>query len=71
MLSANELAEIFACILLPLEVYILHFKFLCIQIMLYCKCFSNVQVDLSHSLLARIVLERHLSHTCYEGQNRK
>ncbi|XP_020632718.1 uncharacterized protein C15orf41 homolog isoform X2 [Orbicella faveolata] len=27
------------------------------------------EVDLSHSLLARIVLERHLSHTCYEGQN--
>ena len=33
--------------------------------------FSNHQVDLSHSLLARIVLVRHLSHTCYEEQNRK
>ncbi|XP_066026452.1 CDAN1-interacting nuclease 1-like isoform X2 [Pocillopora verrucosa] len=27
------------------------------------------EVDLSHSLLARIVLVRHLSHTCYEEQN--
>lgn len=29
------------------------------------------EVDLSHSLLARIVLERHLSHTCYHGENRE
>lgn len=27
------------------------------------------EVDLSHSLLARIVLERHLSHTCFDGEN--
>jgi len=29
------------------------------------------EVDLSHSLLARIVLERHLSHTCFKGENRE
>ena len=29
------------------------------------------EVDLSHSLLARIVLERHLSHTCFDGENRE
>ena len=29
------------------------------------------EVDLSHSLLARIVLERHLSHTCFQGENRE
>ena len=27
------------------------------------------EVDLSHSLLARIVLERHLSHTRFQGEN--
>ena len=29
------------------------------------------EVDLSHSLLARIVLERHLSHSCFDGENRE
>lgn len=29
------------------------------------------EVDLSHSLLARIVLERHLSRTCFDGENRE
>ena len=31
----------------------------------------GMQVDLSHSLLARIVLEQHLTVTCYDGKARK